>query len=201
MADTANPSKEMQRWAERSRRVAGARQILPLAILAIVLVMAGFIAYRTFAPGRLLMGKPGEPMVNPRFKGRDDEDRPFLIGAVQAIRDAADQKRVVLNEPFVTLGQARLSAKTGVYRPDQSTLTLQGRVVFDDGKNRLSTSQAVFDGKSGVISGQPIGPGDGVSIEGAMGKVRADSFKVYDSGNRIELAGGVRGEVTPASRR
>lgn len=201
MTETANPSQEMQRWAERSKRVAVSRKILPVAILAIVLVMAGFIAFRTFAPGQLLEGKPGEPMVNPRFKGRDDGDRPFLIGAIQAVRDAADQKRVVLNEPFVTLGPARLSAKTGVYRAEQSTLTLQGEVVFDDGKNRLTTGQAVFDGKTGTISGQPVAPGDGVLIEGALGTVRADSFKVYEGGTRIELEGKVSGQVTPAPRR
>ena len=86
MTETANPSQEMQRWAERSKRVAASRKILPVAILAIVLIMAGFIAFRTFAPGQLLEGKPGEPMVNPRFKGRDDGDRPFLIGAIQAVR-------------------------------------------------------------------------------------------------------------------
>jgi hypothetical protein len=30
-----------------------------------------------------------------------------------------------------------------------------------------------------------------------MGKARADGFKVYDKGERIELTGNVRGVVTP----
>lgn len=195
-ADNAN-AKEMKRWARRSRRVALSRRALPIAIAAIVLIVGGIIGYRTLAPGSLLVGKPGEPMVNPRFKGRDANDRPFLIGAIQAIRDELDQKRIVMNEPFVTLGEARLTAKTGVYRPEQNTLTLQGGVVFDDGKNRMESGQATFDAKQGVISGKPVAPGDGVSIRGQMGQVRADSFAVYDHGNRIVLEGKVQGQVIP----
>ena len=197
MADTANHQKEMRRWQRRSRRVAFSRKALPAAIVAIVLIMTGFIAYRTLAPGRLLEAKIGAPMVNPRFKGRDSKDQPFLIGAIQALRDAADQRRIVLNEPFVTLGPARLSAKTGVYRPEQGTLTLQGDVVFDDGRNKLTTGQAVFDGKQGVISGRPIAPGDGVTIQGPMGVIRAQSFQVSDQGRNIVLSGEVKGELKP----
>src|SRR5689334_22652931 len=136
----AHNARQMRRWKRRSERVAVVRKLLPALIAAIILVMLGFIVVRTLMPGQLLSAKPGTPMVNPRFKGRDKDDMPFLIGAVQALRDETDQKRIVLNAPFVTLGPARLSAKTGVYRPEQGTLTLQGDVIFDDGKNRLTTS-------------------------------------------------------------
>lgn len=198
MTETAaHNARQMRTWKRRSRRVALTRKILPAAIAAIVLIMGGFIAYRTLAPGQLLSAKPGTPMENPRFKGRDRDDQPFLIGAVQALRDEADQKRIVLNQPFVTLGAARLSAKTGVYRPDQSTLTLQGDVVFDDGTNKLATAQAVFDAKKGEITSQPVAPGDGVTVQGATGNVRADGFKITRKTQQIELSGNVRGQIMP----
>ena len=201
MSETAaHNARQMRIWKRRSHRVALTRKILPAAIAAIVLVMGGFIAYRTLAPGQLLSAKPGTPMENPRFKGRDRDDQPFLIGAVQALRDETDQKRIVLNQPFVTLGPARLSAKTGVYRPDQSTLTLQGDVVFDDGTNKLMTAQAVFDAKKGEITSQPVGPGEGVTVQGATGNVRADGFKVTRKTQQIELTGNVRGQVMPRRR-
>jgi lipopolysaccharide export system protein LptC len=201
MTETAaHNARQMRLWKRRSQRVALTRKVLPAAIAAIVLIMGGFIAYRTLAPGQLLSAKPGTPMVNPRFKGRDRDDQAFLIGAVQALRDETDQRRIVLNGPFVTLGPARLSAKTGVYRPDQSTLTLQGDVVFDDGTNKLSTSQAVFDAKKGEITGQPLAPGDGVSVVGAMGNVRADGFRVTRKTQQIELTGNVRGQIMPHKR-
>ena len=198
MTETAaHNARQMRAWKRRSQRVALTRRILPAAIAAIVLIMGGFIAYRTLAPGQLLSAKPGTPMENPRFKGRDKDDQPFLIGAVQALRDETDQKRIVLNQPFVTLGAARLSAKTGVYRPDQSTLTLQGDVVFDDGTNKLTTSQAVFDAKKGEITGQPLAPGEGVTVVGAMGNVHADTFRVTRKPQKIELNGKVHGVVMP----
>lgn len=190
-------ARQMRRWKKRSERVAVVRKVLPAAIVAIVLVMLGFIVVRTLMPGNLLAAKPGTPMVNPRFKGRDKEDMPFLIGAVQAVRDEVDANRIVLNSPFVTLGASRLSAKTGVYRPDLGTLTLQGEVIFDDGKNRLTTGQAIFDAKQGVVSGQPVGPGEGVNVRGDLGEVRADSFRVVQHGGRIELTGNVKGLVNP----
>ena len=198
MTETAaHNARQMRAWKRRSQRVALTRKVLPAAIAAIVLVMGGFIAYRTLAPGQLLSAKPGTPMENPRFKGRDKDDQPFLIGAVQALRDETDQKRIVLNQPFVTLGPARLSAKTGVYRPDLSTLTLQGDVVFDDGTNKLSTSQAVFDARKGEITGQALAPGEGVTVVGAMGNIHADNFKVTRKPQKIELNGNVRGVVSP----
>jgi hypothetical protein len=194
MTQAAHNAKEMRRWKRRSERVALSRKILPAAIIAIVVVMVGFVAYRTLMPGNLLQAKPGEPMVNPRFKGRDNKDTPFLIGAVQAVRDEIDGKRIVLKEPFVTLGPAKLSAKTGIYRPDLGTLTLQGGVVFDDGRNRLTTGQAVFDAKQGQVSGDPIAPGEGVTADGEMGHVRADSFLI-EKGYHITLKGNVRGQL------
>jgi lipopolysaccharide export system protein LptC len=201
MTETAaHNARQMRLWKRRSQRVALTRRILPAAIAAIVLIMAGFIAYRTLAPGQLLSAKPGTPMVNPRFKGRDRDDQPFLIGAIQALRDEADQRRIVLNSPFVTLGPTRLSAKTGIYRPDLSTLTLQGDVVFDDGTNKLTTGQAIFDAKKGEITGQPVGPSDGVTVQGAMGNVRADGFRVTSKTRLIELTGNVRGQVMPHRR-
>ena len=197
MTDAARNEREMRRWKKRSERVAQARKLLPAAIVLILLVMAGFVVFRTLMPGQLLSAKPGTPMVNPRFKGRDKDDQPFLIGAVQALRDENDQNRIVLSQPFVTMGPMRLTAKTGVYRPDQATLALEGDVVFDDGRNHLTTQHAMFDAKLGEASGSPVAPGEGVEMKGPMGTARADGFHVYDRGERIELSGNVRGQMQP----
>ena len=104
---------------------------------------------------------------------------------------------IVLNQPFVTMGPMRMSAKTGVYRPDQGTLQLEGEVVFDDGRNHLTTQHALFDVKLGEASGSPVAPGDGVNVTGQVGQARADGFHVYNSGRRIELNGNVRGLMQP----
>jgi lipopolysaccharide export system protein LptC len=197
MTDAARKEREMRRWKRRSERVAQARKLLPAAIVLILAIMAGFVIFRTLMPGQLLNAKPGTPMVNPRFKGRDKDDQPFLIGAVQALRDETDQNRIVLNQPFVTMGPMRLSAKTGIYRPDQGTLALEGEVVFDDGRNHLTTQHATFDAKLGEAYGAPVAPGDGVEMKGPMGQAHADGFHVYNRGERIELNGNVRGLMQP----
>jgi lipopolysaccharide export system protein LptC len=197
MSDLAHNAREMRRWKRRSERVAQARKILPAAIGLIVIVMVGFVVVRTLLPGQLLNAKRGTPMINPRFKGRDKNDQAFLIGAVQALRDETDQNRIVLTQPFVTQGPMRLSSKTGVYRPDQGTLALEGEVVFDDGRNHLTTQHATFDAKLGEADGKPVAPGDGVEMTGQMGRARSDGFHVYNSGERIELTGNVHGLIQP----
>jgi len=193
---TVNDAKRpMQRWQERSKTVALSRKVLPALILAIVVGMGGWTIVRTLLPGKLLTAQVGAPMVNPRFHGRDDNDKPFLIGAIQAIRDQVDQKKIVLNNPFVTFGQSRLSAKTGVYRPDESTISLLGGVVFDDGDGRrLTTDQAIVNVKAGSITGETTTPGGGVNIAGPFGTVHADSYSVTEQGERVSLRGNVRAQ-------
>lgn len=202
MTSATENKGEMQRWQARSRRVAITRRLLPALIALIVLAMVGFVVFRTLAPGQVLTAKAGAPTVNPRIHGRDEKDRPFLIGAIQAIRDELDAKRIVLNEPFVTLGDGRLSAKAGIYSTERKSLTLQGQVLFDDGNGtRLTTDQAVIDTKKGVISGAPQSPNGGVKIESPNGQLRADSYAVYDQGRRVELKGNVQGQINGSFRR
>lgn len=196
MATATDSKGPMQRWSARSRRVALSRKLLPALIAAIVVTMGGWILYRTLAPGQLLTAKAGAPMVNPRVRGRDANDKPYLIGAIQLMRDEADNKRLILAEPFVTLGDARLSGKTGIYRQDLGSLSLQGGVLFDDGAGtRLTTDQATFDTKKGTLAGEQAVSGGRVVADNSSGHTEADSFAVYDRGAHISLKGHVKGTL------
>lgn len=186
----------MERWQRRSRRVRLARKLLPMAIVAIVLGMAGWVIGRALLPGRLSAEVAAIRMLNPRFVGRDNQDQAFLIGAIQALRDENNDKRAVLEQPFITLGAARIGAKTAVYREDVGRLVLQGQVVFDDGNGgRITTDEAVVDTRAGVVTGEPRVTGGGVRAEGTFGNVQAGSYAIYDQGRRIVFKGGVKARV------
>lgn len=186
----------MERWRRRSRRVRLARKLLPMAIVAIVLGMAGWVIGRALLPGRLIGEVAAVRMLNPRFFGRDDQDQAFLIGAIEALRDDNDDDRAVLDQPFITLGAARVGARTAVYRKDAGRLVLQGGVVFDDGKGgRITTDEAVVDTRAGVVTGQPRVTGGGVRAEGSFGHIQAGSYAIYDQGRRVVFKGGVKARI------
>jgi len=177
--------RHMKRWQERSKRVAIARRLLPILIGVIVLGMAGWITVRSLLPGSLAEAVISEVMPNPRFYGKDNSDRAFLISAVQALRKSATDRTVVLSDPLITLGGARVEAKSATYKEDTGALTLQGDVAFDDGAGaKMSADQAVFDSKKGEVRGSAAGGGQ-IQAEGPFGTVKADEFVVADQGKSI----------------
>ena len=194
--DPSRSAEQLKRWQIRSRRVAVARRLLPATIVAIVLAMAGWIIGRALLPPNLARIAVAEVMPNPRYYGLDDQDRPFQISALKALRNSATDKTVVLSDPSITLGGARMGAKTAAFHLDKDILTLQGEVVFDDGEgSRLTTDQAIVDTKKGVIQGSQTEGGVGVHAEGPMGDIRADSYLVTEQGKRIILKGKVHGRI------
>lgn len=194
--DPSKFAQEMKRWRTRTRRVAFARRLLPATIVAIVLAMTGWIIGRALLPPGLTRVAVPEVMPNPRFYGQDDQDRPYQISALRALRNAATDKMVVLSDPSISLGGARMGARTAGFHTDTGVLTLQGEVAFDDGKgSKLTTDQAVVDTRKGTVQGSQAEGGVGVHAEGPMGDIRADSYQVTEQGKRIILRGKVHGRI------
>ena len=114
-----------ERWRRRSLFIRRLRVLLPAAIGLILITMAGFIVHTT------LMGEKAKPvdteapiqLVNPRFVGRDNKGRAFVLTAKTATRDPQDYQRVILNTPALVLDEEgdnpmRISSLSGVYRED-----------------------------------------------------------------------------------
>ncbi|MBI1683260.1 LPS export ABC transporter periplasmic protein LptC [Caulobacter hibisci] len=187
--------RDLRRWRRRSRLVRAARLALPVAVVALLGSAIGQVVWRTMTAAERGPEKPQSQirMLNPRFYGQSNDGRAFLITARSAVRDDADLKRVLLDDPTMTLGidepkPSRVTSKSGVYREDNLKLVLRGDVRMDDGGGyRFASDEAFVDTKTGVITGESVLQG-----EGPTGQVKSNAYSVYDKGDRIVFRGGVR---------
>ncbi|HYD44705.1 MAG TPA: LPS export ABC transporter periplasmic protein LptC [Phenylobacterium sp.] len=188
---------DLARWRRRSRVVRGLRLGLPALIGVLVAALAGQVIWRSLADADA-QAAANVPirLVNPKFYGRDEEGRAFVLSAITAVRDENDYQRVMLDRPTVALdqddrgGKANLSATTGVYREDDGLLELNGGVRLNDGASEIVTQQSTFNTKTGQIEGKGA-----IKGAGNLGQIEAQSYGIYDKGERMVFKGGVRGRI------
>lgn len=130
-------------------------------------------------------------LVNPRFVGRDDKGRAYVITALSATRDSADYQRVMLDQPALVLDEEgpdplRITAKAGVYHEGTRKLDLSGGVKLAGAQAVFDTAASLFDTKTGEIVGS--GPIHG---SGSVGEITAKSYAVQGKGERMIFKGGV----------
>lgn len=192
--DAASDRREqVLRWRRRSRMVRAMRIVLPAAIGLILLFLAGAVVYNAFTIQPAQPRETSAPirLVRPRFVGRDERGRAFVITAQSATRDPADYQRVVLDHPALLLDEdgpdpIRLVAAAGVYHEGTFQLDLHGGVRLIGSKAAFDTDTSLYDTKTGEITGP--GPIQG---SGSLGEINAKSYSVYDKGNRVIFRGGV----------
>ena len=188
-------SADLARWRRRSRRVLAARIILPLVIGILLLIVASQVGWRTYmaATHPPTEAKTEIRLITPRFYGQSTDGRSFMITARSAIRDDNDPRRIILDDPALTLDlgsptPTRMTAKHGVYRQDDFSLNLKDDVRLDDGTGyRFASEESFVDTKTGNVTGETTMNGEGPS-----GQVQSRAYSVYDKGDRIVFRGGVR---------
>jgi lipopolysaccharide export system protein LptC len=195
IAITAPPNRREQvlRWRKRSRLIRALRIALPATIGLILAALGAAIGYNA------LSSQPAQPhdtsapirLVNPRFVGRDDKGRAFVITAQSATRDPHEYQRVLLDHPALVLDEEgpdplRLVAAQGVYHEGQFKLDLHGGVRLVSSKGAFDTATSLFDTKTGEVVGS--GPIQG---SGSLGEINAKSYAVYGKGDRVIFKGGV----------
>jgi len=188
-------SADLARWRRRSRRVLAARIILPIAIAGLILIVASQVGWRTYmaATHPPTEAKTEIRLITPRFYGQSTEGRSFMITARSAIRDDKDPRRIILDDPALTLDlgsptPTRMTAKHGVYRQDDFSLALKDDVRMDDGAGyRFASEGAFVNTQTGDVTGETTMNGEGPS-----GQVQSSAYSVYDKGDRIVFRGGVR---------
>ncbi len=192
------PAAPRQRLKCPKRRL-GVR-MLQLALPALAgVVTLGLVAQATVRAleTRTAPARAAEPLRldNPRFSGRMNDGRTFLITAVSAVRDEADTEKLTLQAPRLIRGAgtpqaSEMSARTGEYRQDDSTLLLTGDVRIADGGARIASQRALIDTRTGdLLQGGPV---IGDNAEGA---IRAGGYSVTDQGDRVVFKGGVRARL------
>ena len=191
----AGTRSDLLRWKQRSRLIAVLRKVLPGGIGVLICSLAGEVAWTSLSARKSEAREAPMAirMLNPRFFGRDEQGRSFMISAREARRDDRDLKSVSLDHPVVALGvdtprPSQASANIGLYSEGDHVLRLTGQVRIEDGTGyRFSTDQAVVDTRVGVVTGDTAMVG-----EGPVGQVTAQSYGVYDKGDRIIFRGSVR---------
>jgi len=196
----ADQRRHLRRWRRRSRLIGLLRKLLPAAVAALLLSLVGQVLWTTTAA----KSDPVEEapvairMLNPRFFGRDEQGRSFMIAAREATRDERDLTRVILDHPVVGLATdtpapSRVSARSGLYTEGDRMLRLEGEVRIEDaGGYRFATEEAIVDTRAGTIIGEAA-----MVTEGPVGQVNSDSYGVYEKGDRVIFKGGVRARITP----
>jgi lipopolysaccharide export system protein LptC len=197
VADSMDQTRLALRRPGGTRLWRTAKLVLPtVATLAILLLI--FWSQSNLLETRFRIGvtelAPEEidnlKMLNLRFDGMDENDRPFSITADVASQSKDAEGVIDLVEPRadITLADGSwvaLMAGSGHYDRDGDRLDLAGGVnVFHDKGFEMSTDAARVDLETGITSSDAPTSG-----QGPAGWLDAAGFRVENDGDRVFLAG------------
>lgn len=191
--------RQMQAWKRRSQLIRRMRRVLPLTIAGVLVLLTGWVLVKgwmtRFGEAR---GGAAIHMTNAHFYGRDGNGRAFVLGAAEASRSNSDIQLITLKLPLLEfnadqINPSRITARQGAYREDTHFLSLSDHVVLVDGQgDTFNTDHAVVDTTHAVVTGWSR-----VTGVGPRGTITADSYGVYDRGQRIVFSGNVHSIIKP----
>lgn len=150
----------------------------------------------TLSTDDVAKGDSSVRMTNMQYVGTDAIDRLFTVKAASGFQDNPNAPRIRLSDIQAEMllegaGPATVSARTGIYRAEESTLSLVGGVHLVTGNGyTLDMAGAEVDLKSHVATGQ--GTVKGVAKLGTLeaGRVRIlvdDEEGIFDGGVRLHI--------------
>jgi lipopolysaccharide export system protein LptC len=174
------------------------RWLLPLIMVGIAALLVGLVVQHSARRRAASHREAQAPirMLNPKFFGRDNQGRPYILGASQAARDETSLELVRLRDPWVTLDMdgphpSTTTADTGVYHEDTRILYLKGHVRADNSKtSKFATDEAVVNTQTGLVTGPAA-----LSSQTPVGDLQSRSFDVFDKGDRVVFKGGVHARL------
>lgn len=211
MTPAASSHHSMDIWGPRratslkeARRRTGLVHIIRLlftvgAVLSAGLLLGPVVQHQIQAGEKPLTAPSlNVTILNPRFEGRDINDRPYVITADTARRRRENVALIDLVNPHLEdQASTSVKAREGVFDRDKQVLDLVGDVVMMDagGYQFTSDSTRMYVRENRVEGLTPL------KGFGAVGEVRANAYEVLDDGNRIVLKGDVWTKFTPKKRR
>jgi lipopolysaccharide export system protein LptC len=209
MSHTAHHSMDM--WGpRRATSLKEARQRTALVHILRLLFTIGAVLSAGILVGYVInnmvnAGRPpvagagaGATMFGPRFEGRDDNDRPYVLTAETARRRREATGLIDLVSPRLEdAASTAVQARNGVWDDQKKILDLVDDVVMTDAagytftadRTRMYVEENRVEGKTPLRGYGPIG------------EVRADQYEVVDDGDRIILRGNVWTKFTPKKGR
>jgi len=191
--------------ARYSRLVGFLRYALPALAVALLLVVVlwpkfygGMESFRLEA-SKIDVGDASTlRMLNARYQGVDEKNRPYLVTAEVATQNPGNRNLVTLEQPKgdMTLESGAwvsLSADRGAYDNEARMLDLAGHVrLFHDSGYVFETEAAEVDLGLGRAGGSA--PVEG---QGPDGHIAAEGFEVTEKGATIVFKGKSRLVLTP----
>jgi lipopolysaccharide export system protein LptC len=192
-------SRQAQMWRKRSRQIKRLRLIFPGLIIAIAVLIFGWIVVKSVISALNVYNPATQDvrMTNPRFYGQTPSGERFEVSGLEAVRRGT-ATTISLKAPIMEMkGDGsranRLESVNGVYDDSTKLFDAKGRVNFSGGASgmTLKTEQARVDISRNLVTG------DGY-VEGkwAGGSIQGQSFAVYDNGSRIVFHGKGDKQVT-----
>ncbi|MGG5822882.1 LPS export ABC transporter periplasmic protein LptC [Falsiroseomonas sp. HW251] len=180
--------------------MAFAKRALPLLAVGLLAVMAlwpeiesnaerGRVAFRRVAEVR----PDALHVVEPRYQGVDEQNRPFTVTATSAVQQGqAEIVQLLAPRADITLtdgGWVYLEADRGRYAKPEERLDLAGRVtVHHDDGTQFVTESATLDLHGGNAAGDVP-----VAAQGPFGTLTADAgFRLQDRGQVVQFLGNSR---------
>ncbi|MGX9966106.1 LPS export ABC transporter periplasmic protein LptC [Roseomonas sp. F4] len=198
------PSRERQapnagQLARRRILVSVAKRVLPLAAVCLLAAVAlwpeldsaadrGRVAFR-----RVLQAAPDAlRIVDPRYQGVDEQNRPYTVTASVATQ-GGNEDVVALDAPRADLlmgdgAWVYLESREGRFNRPVNRLDLAGQVtVHHDDGTQFVTETAEVDLKAGAAAGDSP-----VAAQGPFGNLTAEGFRLFDRGQVVIFTGRAR---------
>ena len=211
LADTPTPENDL--WAPRrlvtlsqARRRSDIVALMRLTFISGAAISIGVLLGYIFAQGAMTALGDGEPgyegeavrMLNPRFSGRNSNGAPYTLEADSALRRRGSVSLIDLAAPVLINDESsRVTANTGVFDQDRSTLLLEDEVVLTrPDETVFRADNALYNLATRQVSGE-------TPIEGQIGfgLIRADGFELALEGQEIALTGNVWTRIFPDRNR
>jgi lipopolysaccharide export system protein LptC len=212
------PTRLLQAAAARLRQAPAARALLrrrltirltkwllPAAALALLTAIALWPEFdRATERARITFRRiaaeiEGATMVEPRYRGVDERNRPYTVTAERARQTSQDRIDMVAPKADITMEDGRwlmLQSRKGVYIQSLNQVDLSDDVILyrDDGTT-ITTATASVDLKAGAAASA-----DPVHVEGPFGTIDAQGFTVTDKGAALHFTGPAQAVLNGASR-
>lgn len=199
----AAPRAEAFARAERgSRRVRQLRIALPLASLALVLMVAGIGAVTrielSFQIGDVRISADGLAMDAPKLSGSDGKGRTYRVTADSAVQDLGDPRIIRLKGISATVTEAdgreaRFAAAAGVYDAGGQMLQLTEGITIRSSEGATADLQhASIDLETGEVESDAP-----VAFSSSLGSIEAQGMSVEERGDAVRFTDGVKMTVDP----